>query len=222
MRTIKTILLSKIPYWAFSMLLVMACNPKETRTQEEQEREPSPEPKGIISEKEAGVLFDTYSRNRLPLIEKFENEAAEEGEENFMAARYTYFNFKEIQKYMKYIEEQAASAGKDIETLRIYYATYPAGSGNDSKKNTVFLVPTTKFGDVNKAFKIDTVNGKPVAEAIPWNFKGIGKESMEQEEKEGEKNQAGFFTGLATNTVLLRGGSLILNDGNTAPPPPNQ
>lgn len=220
MRTIKTILLSKIPYWAFSILLIMACNPKETRTQPEQEQEPSPPPKGIISEKDAGVLFDTYSRNRVPLIETFENEAAEEGEENHMAARYTYFDFAEMQKYMNYIQEQADSAGVEIQTLRIYYATYPKGNPKDPNKNTVFLVPTTKFGDVNKAFKIATVDGKPVAEAIPWNFKGIGNDAIEQEE--GAKNQAGFFSMMTTNAILFNGGSLILNDGSTAPPPPNK
>ena len=220
MKTIRTILQSKILYLAFSLLLVFGCNEKETKTQEEPE--PTKAPAQIISEEQAAILFNTYSTNRVPSIEEFENAGSEEGEEAHVAARYTYFDFNVMKEYMKYIEEQAASAGKDIRTLRIYYATYPARSPKDPNKNTVFLVPTTDFDNVNKAFKISLVDNKPVAEAIPWNFHRGGQKAMGQDQMENEKNQAGFFSLNATNTFLFNGGSLILNDGSTAPPPPNQ
>ncbi len=215
MRTIKTILLSKIPYWAFSLLLIMACNPKETKT--EVEPEPTKEPGQIITEKQAAVLFDTYSTNRVPSIQEFEDADLEEGEEKHVVARYTYFDFKVMQEYMKYIEEQADSVGKEIKSLRIYYATYPAESAKDPNKNTVFLVPTTDFDGLDKAFKISMQDGKPTAVAIPWNFDLNGQKASEQEE--GANNQAGFFSTTKANAVLFLGGSLILNDGNTSPPP---
>lgn len=218
MRTIKTILQSKIPYWAFSLLLVMACNQKEAKTQKEPE--PTKEPKQIITEEQAEILFNTYTTLGAPCIEETENAKLAE-EEKQDVARYTYFDFEVMKEYMKYIEEQATSAGKEIQTLRIYYATYPADSEKDPGKNTVFLVPTTKFGDVNKAFKISLEDNKPIAEAIPWNFDLRGQKASGQEQEEGVKNQAGFFASMTANAILQPGGSLILNDGNTAPPPPN-
>lgn len=193
----------------------MACNPKATTTQEESE--PTKAPGQIISEKQAAVLFDTYSTNRVPVIQEFEDADLEEGEEKHVVARYTHFDFKVMQEYMKYIQEQADSVGKEIKSLRIYYATYPAGSEKDPNKNTVFLVPTTDFDGLDKAFKISMQDGKPVAESIPWNFDLNGQKAPEQEE--GTKNQAGFFSATKTNAILFLGGSLILNDGNTSPPP---
>lgn len=216
MKTIRTILQSKILYLAFSLLLVMACNEKETKTQEEPE--PTKAPGQIISEKQAAVLFDTYSTNRVPCIDEFQNAQLEEGEDKHVAARYTAFDFKVMQEYMKYIEEQATSAGKDIKTLRIYYATYPDSSEKDPNKNTVFLVPTTDFGSDIKAFKIREEGEKHVAEAIPWNFGERG-----QVQTDDQKNKAGFFPMMTSNALVHPGGhSLILNDGNTSPPPFNQ
>lgn len=218
---IRTILQSKIYLLAFSLLLVVACNEKETKVQEEPE--PRKPPGQIISEAKATVLYDTYSSNRVPCIDEFENAMLEEGQERHVVTRYSAFDYKVIQDYMEYIEEQATLAGVEIESLRIYFATYPEGSEKDPNKNTVFLVPTTKFGQVNKAFKITEKDGKAVAESIPWNFKRNGGGAMHQEQDEGVKSQASFFPVITTNAVLQNGDkSLILNDGNSSPPPPNQ
>lgn len=216
MKTTRTILRSKNLYLTFSLFLVMACGGPGKETPVVQE--PADAPKQIISEEQAAVLFDTYSTNRVPCIEEFQKAAMKEGDEEHIVARYTSFDFKVMQEYMKYIEEQATIAGKDIKTLRIYYATYPDASEKDPNKNTVFLVPTTDFGRDIKAFKIAVEGDKHMAEAIPWNFDLRG-----QVETDDQKNQAGFFPMMTTNTLVHPGGhSLILNDGSTAPPPPNQ
>lgn len=201
---------------AMTLILTLGCKPEgETRTASEDVDRPGQ----IITVERAASLFKEYTDKRVPHV-LMELDSAEQAQ--YIPARYTEFDFDVIKQYISYIEQEAGSAQKDIKSLRIYYAVYPPNTGNKSKKSTVFLVPTTDFGDVNRAFKVDHENGKAIATAIPWDF-GTGVEQVGMSEASNQRQHASFGPAPANlnATPPLSNGSLILNDGNTAPPPWN-
>lgn len=142
-----------------------------------------------------------------------------EGQDStFIPARYTEFKFEVIKDYIKYIEQEAKTADKKIETLRIYYAVYPEGRGIRSNKTTVFLVPSADFNGENKAFQISMEGERIEADTIPWDF-GTGAKKMSMHFEQDQRQYATFGPLPASSAPVQDYRSLVLNDGSTAPPP---
>lgn len=198
---------------AMFLILFTAC---ETGGQSKVEKKPVDPPKQIISKDTAAILFKEYTRGRVPQVIAALDTAAQE---NFIPARYTEFEYDVIKKYIDYIEQEAKAANKEIETLRIYYAVYPPGMGSKSKKSTVFLVPATEFEGKNRAFEVRKDGESTEAVPIPWDF-GTGIKQMGMQVQHNQRQYATFGPSPATTTVQSNK-SLVLNDGNTAPPPYN-
>lgn len=181
-------------------------------------------PKEIITLEEATVLYETYTERRLPLIERFEIPTGES--KPFVAARYTYFDYKTIKQYLAFIEQEAASANVDIATLRFYFGNYPVEgfSGTDTeknaRKNTIFIVPTmNRDGQDFGFYTREGTDGKreavPIAEALGGNA-----QNQTGSIKDGQKQSYAGFALPALTYPYQGGQSLILNRGNSGPPPP--
>ncbi|MFI8378444.1 hypothetical protein [Leeuwenhoekiella sp. NPDC079379] len=110
-------------------------------------------PANIIPIAAADSLYQNYGNSRVPLIERAEN-ITEEGDTipkedvNYkQTTRYVSFSFKEMKKYMAYIEQQADSANIEILQLRVYLGKYGKKVKNKDKSNrgTVFFNPAAEF-----------------------------------------------------------------------------
>lgn len=205
-----------MPLAAMALVLNLGCKPEgESKAAAEEVQRP----KQIISKDQAAAMFKQYSRDRVPCAVAAQDSTEQE---SFIAARYTEFDYDVIKEYMAYIEQEATAANKEIETLRIYYAVYPPGMGGKSKKATVFLVPAADFDGKNRAFEVMKEGERAEAVAIPWDF-GTGVEQVGMQSKQSQRQYATFgpapFSSPAT--AVQPNGSLVLNDGNTAPPPYN-
>lgn len=173
-------------------------------------------PQQIISLEEAKRLYDHYTRRRTEQI--VTSEGPDEEGNPFVPARFAAFDYKTMKQYMAYIEQQAASANVDISGLRFYFGNYgeeEAGPGN-SRRNTVFLVPTTRTNGQDYGFYIATgPDGKPVAEPIRNKVGSPEENGMGANQNSQERSYAGF-----AKAALLQGSqSLVLNKGNSGPPP---
>ena len=196
------------------LILIASCQPCDC----EDSAVSADEPKGIISTEEAKELFKGYTSERVPKVLSAVDSAEREG---FLPTRYIAFNYKNIKNYMAYIEGKANSVDVDIDTLRIYLGVYSKNHPRDGGKATVFLVPATSSLDgKSRAFHIAEEGGRKFADSIPWNFGTDIKQMGQLMEKE-PRQYAGFGPSpLKTNIgPVLLNGSLILNDGNSAPPP---
>lgn len=206
-----------------SILLLSSCQEKKSdcpceEPKETMEYEEVKPPEGIIEYDDAAELFKNYTDMRSPIIENYEREVR--SKPDFIPTRYTEFSFKELQQYMAYIEQEAKAAEVEIQTVRIYLGTYSSERIKSPDHNTVFLVPTTEFDKVNKAFEIVDDNGRPRANALPMDF-GTGLKEMGMFIKEERRQYAGIGTMPASSAPVQGGKSLVLNDGSTAPPPWN-
>ncbi len=181
-------------------------------------------PAQIISMDEAQKLFDTYGERRVPLIERFEIPNAEAGA--FEAARFTSFDYTTIKQYLAFIEQEADSADVDISSLRLYFGNYPSrdelGEGvaeEDARKNTIFIVPTLKKDGQEYGFFIqEGPDGQ--RKAVPLVERGGAAQGMGGLKEAESRSYAGFAP--VSAPFLLPGNqSLILNRGNTGPPPNN-
>lgn len=173
-------------------------------------------PQQIISLEEAKRLYDTYTRRRTEQIVK--TEGPDEEGNPFVPARFAAFDYNTMKQYMAFIEQQAASASVDISGLRFYFGNYgdeEAGPGN-SRRNTVFLVPTTRSNGQDYGFYIATgPDGKPVAEPIRNKVGSPEGSGMGGTDNSQERSYAGF----AKAALLQQSQSLVLNKGNSGPPP---
>jgi len=216
MRTKQTIRRPFAGIVAMSLVLTMACKPGGETKSDDTNVDP---PKQIISKDRAANLFKEYTRDRVPYILSAQDTAEQK---DFIPARYTEFDYDVIKQYIDYIEQEAAAANKEIETLRIYYAVYPPGTGSKSKKSTVFLVPSADFEGKNRAFEVRQEEESTEAVAIPWDF-GTGVQQMGMQMQQDQRQYATFGPAPASaETLTVQGNrSLVLNDGNTSPPPYN-
>ncbi|MFT0716038.1 hypothetical protein [Flagellimonas lutimaris] len=197
----------------FTFLVLGACQQgpkKEEPTKPEEEVLP---PEGIISLEESKSLYDNYTRNRVDMIQQFEDEREPEGK--FIPARFTSFTYAEMKQYMTYVEQEAEAAGVKVSSLRLYFANYPNKPDfPDGKKvvhprqNSIFIVPTTMIDGEERGFYIGA-DGK----AKP--IKGVVSSSETGEKGEPNTSQASFAPS------LFQGGStsLNLNHGGSGPPP---
>ena len=133
-------------------LLIVSCENKPCNCGD-QETPVLGAPANIIPIAAADSLYQNYGNSRVPLIERAEN-ITEEGDTipkedaNYkQTTRYVSFSFKEMKKYMAYIEQQADSANIEILQLRVYLGKYGRKVKNKDKSNrgTVFFNPAAEF-----------------------------------------------------------------------------
>jgi len=179
-------------------------------------------PEQIIDMNEAQKLFDTYTEQRVPLIERFEMPNAES--EPFEAARFTSFDYATIKQYLAFIEQEAADAKVDISSLRLYFGNYPAKEElsqgveeKDARKNTIFIVPTLKKDGEEYGFFIrEGADGQRKAVLI------IERGDAGPETGGLQAPEIRSYAGFMPAPMPLPGNqSLILNRGNSGPPPNN-
>ena len=185
-------------------------------------------PKGyIISVEQAQQMYDAYSQRRVPIIQQYEDSLVSDGSK-FEPTRYAEYDLETIKQYISYIEQEAAQAKVNINTLRFYLANYPNSTTFPNgvavkypKRNTFFVVPTMEYKGINVGFSIKEENGKYTA--VPLSETTRNTERAQDRVKidsNAHMSQAGFF--VMNDTISPGGGttSLILNDGQVAPPPP--
>jgi len=232
MNFLKTKLLLTLTLLSISLLTV-SCNEEVKKDAEESQSEIKA-PEQIISVEQAKTMYDTYTLRRVKLIDSSEQPKPDGSK--FEAARYTSYDYKTIKTYLAYIEQEAALAGKDISTLRFYFSNYPDKAkfedGRDVKhprQNSFFIVPTIEQDGIDHGFfTIDGDNDKREAILIKDYLKIDQEQSSDQMGIVGPQNQksyASFIPSLNasnayTSPFLFQGDrSLILNEGNSAPPP---
>lgn len=193
-------------------LLIHSCEKKSCNC-DEQEIPIQEAPNNIIPVAAADSLYENYGNSRVALIELAEN-VTEDGDTipkddaNYkQTTRYVSFSFKEMKKYMAFIEQQADSANIEILQLRVYLGKYGKKVKNKDKSNrgTVFFNPAAEF--VTADGTKDTVSFA-IKKDAKGNFKAVTVGSV--------------LNGSALNNKS--GGeniqSLSENIGHEAPPPP--
>nr|WP_297783701.1 hypothetical protein [uncultured Allomuricauda sp.] len=203
-----------IAFLGASLLFFGACQqgPKKEESTEPQEEKVTP-PEGIISLEESKSLYDNYTKNRVDMIQQFEEERSPE--KKFEAARFTSFTYDDMKNYMAYVEQEAAAAGVKISSLRLYFANYPDKPDfPDGKKivhprqNSIFIVPTTTVDGDEYGFYIGADGkAKPIKDAI-GNPETGSKDAA-------NTSQASFAPSLFQDDSK----SLNLNHGGSGPPP---
>lgn len=136
-------------------LFIVSCGEKPNDNGHDTET--IPEPVHIISVEQAELLYSDYTENRVDLIENAQNvdengkPIPEDDPRYIPATRALYVDYKELKKYLKYIDQQAGAADVNVKNLRIYIGKYPDDStpeeigGKRPGSETVFLNPTTQF-----------------------------------------------------------------------------
>ncbi|MDF0716005.1 hypothetical protein PY092_07590 [Muricauda sp. 334s03] len=207
-----------IAFFGASFLLLGACQQgqkkeESTSPKQEEEKEVLP-PEGIISLEESKSLYDNYTKNRVDMIRQFE-ETERNPDEKFIPSRFTSFSFDKIKNYTAYVEQEAKKAGVKIASFRLYFANYPDKPDfPDGKKivhprqNSIFIVPTMMVDGEEYGFYIGA-DGK--AKLIK-NAVG-GSEIGPNGEK--DMSNASFAPAVFADDDE----SLVLNKGNSSPPP---
>lgn len=225
------------PMLAFASILCLSLlftlnSCKEQTRQAAQSKEPEvvKAPEQIISVAQAKNMYEQYSKRRAPLILRYEDSISK-GEKEFDVARYTYYDYATIKQYLAYIEQEAEKAGVEIASLRFYFSNYPDQETFENGKkvvhprqNSIFLMPTVKSEGRDYGFYIQ--EGESGSEVMllngqlqPYTPEGIGVKGNVN-----YRNEAGLvptlFPASSGAPVGLQGDkSLILNEGNSAPPP---
>lgn len=176
----------------------------------------------IISIEEAKSVYDNYTSKRANLIEA--SEAPLEDGSKFIASRYGDYDIETLKNYIKYVEQQADSAGVKVETLRFYFSTYPDKKEFPDKKkikhprqNSFFIVPTIKKDTFNYAFYIKNLgNGKKEA-ALIRDYPGIMDVKIGDANKT-NKSYASMVPNFKASTYQ-DDESLIMNKTTMGPPP---
>ena len=85
------------------------------------------EPEGLITDAEANQLEDNYTAK------------VEAGNISLNDTREVYFDFDELEDYVKYVKHQSDSLGYTNLGMRVYFGSKQA---NGTMETTVFFVPT--------------------------------------------------------------------------------
>ncbi|WGK65610.1 hypothetical protein [Croceiramulus getboli] len=180
----------------FMSVAFLACEQAKPHEEEHMEKPVDP-PTQIIPVEDAEILAQDYRRNRIPLIEEFQNRDDNgepidpEDPEYVRATQALTVDFETLKTYITYIEQQADSAKINISGLRIYLGKYPnAGKFPDGRPvkypnaETVFLNPVAPFenaqGQMSESgFAIvtnpdGTKKAVPVGQLLNKNMKGNG------------------------------------------------
>ncbi len=209
-------------------------------------------PEQIVTVKQAKAYYDNYSERRVPLIQRYEDSinrrrmgdtipgiqqqekggeksaAKVEGPAKFDVARYVYYDYKTIKKYIEFIDQQAAAAKVDISTLRFYFSNYPDSTQYEHpRQNSIMISPALHKDKREYLFYIDDSDPKnPHPVLLTDSFKPskvqIGTTSRE-EEKAYASIMPSFSTTNATVVYPYNGGqSLTMNKGTGVPPPDHE
>ncbi|MEM8508548.1 MAG: hypothetical protein AAF717_11990 [Bacteroidota bacterium] len=204
------------PTYRLLLLLVLvlfaSCNqpPKKDKPEEMEEEivKEVKQPEDLISLDEAKELCQNYERRRVPGIVKFET-AQHDSEEKFVPTQFVTFNLETLKTYIQYVEQEASKVNVAPDSLRIYLANYGM-EGRDPNQNTLFILPTAKVDGDYGGFYIAGEEAKLIRKYWPSD--------QNDGQEEDPKSKAGFVPSF--NLPLLQDDkSLILNYGNTGPPP---
>ena len=194
-------------------VLLSACNETPKQDAEPalltQEMENIDTPKEIISLDEAKTLCENYENRRIPSIMKFEM-AENASEETFVPVQFVAFKLETLKTYIKYVEQEAKKAKVTPDSLRVYLGNY-GKEGVDPNRNTVFVLPTAKVGNDYGGFYIgDNGEAKLIRDYWPRQENGG---------QEGEPRSKASFFPTFNASLMQGGGSLIMNRGQSGPPP---
>lgn len=208
------------------LFATLSCN--DEKKQEQQPGNPTPNevkaPDQIVSIEEAKNMYNNYTKKRADLIEA--TEAPQEDGSKFIASRYGDYDIETIKNYIKYVEQQADSAGVKVETLRFYFSTYPDKKDFPNNKkikhprqNSFFIVPTMKVDTMNLGFYIKNLGDGKKEAALIRDYSYMTDDKM-GEAKKHNKSYASIIPNFTLSSSQSNE-SLILNKGNMGPPPHN-
>lgn len=199
------------------------------------------EPKDVIvSFEDAEEFYDTYTTRRADVIRKFEDSlrrgnkkmqtqkttsAVESGQ--FVPTRYVEFNYKELNNYLKFIEQEAHDANVDITSLRIYLTNYPdkkkfkdGKSIKEPRRNSVMMVPTTSTGRENVAFYTadDSEDQQRKAYILTDDLRRTEKFLGGKKKEEGSLSPSMLLEPFSPPMPPQAAQSLVGNEGGLRPP----
>lgn len=208
---------------------------------------------GIIFPEEAQKLYVNYENRRVKLIQDFEDAYDEkntdykkqqqnqqgqnpgEGDNKdpngakFDVARYVFYNYEDLKKYMAYIENEAKLSGEKLSTLRFYFANYPDEETFPDgdvvvhrRQNSIMMSPTVKRPDGEHIFLTrDVADGKREIVLLENDFKRRKGDGSGEEQAE-PKNEASLIPSFLPNSSkapMFVDHSTTKNEGSSAPPP---
>lgn len=229
--------------WLLALFsILIACenheDPKATNTQA---------PGQIISVGQAKQMFDSYTTRRVPIIKRYEERV--DSSQAFDPTRFGEYEYETMKNYMAFIESEAALAKVKIGGLRFYLTNYPAAATfmdgkpvKHPRQNSFILVPTTDVDGEQQGFITRTTanGGRTVVLIKDWLLEQPLPEQQQENQLETPKQtgslskQENFgslkpqflfinpITGIAMPMVDGEDISLILNESNLRPPPPDQ
>lgn len=164
-------------------------------------------PESIIDIQKAIDYHENYKTRRVSVIKTFEEGISNkidvpDGVSNifkkFNPTIYVDFDYKELKKYLSYIESQANASNTNIETLRVYMGTHALTHPKYKNQNTVFMMPTMNKNGKTYGFCVEQINGQKKAVLVKDKINNSSPSSLKT----------------SSRTI-----SLIGNDGHSAPPP---
>lgn len=224
-------------YAAF--LILTGCGDQKTKEEESVVKiEEVKAPEQIISVEQARKMYQSYTERRVPLIQNYEKSQEVQKQEqtqvkdSFDVARYVYYDYQTIKDYLAYIEQEAAKADIEISTLRFYFSNYPNEARFEDGKavihprqNSIFILPASTVDNAQYGFYLKEQEDGSVAPAyLSWDLSPYIPEGMGAVHENGKSlasmgpnfNNANSST---MSTFQFGGGSTILNEGSSAPPP---
>ena len=195
-----------------TLLFMGACQEKPQKSRDEQPMEPKvvDAPKQIISLADADSLFVNYEKRRAGIISKFEMGLQDDDAKPFVPTQFVSVDIDVLKQYIAFVEQEAVKGGTKTDSLRIYLGNYGDTKRGVKKRrrNTVFILPAAQAEGGYGGIYIGD-DGK--AKLIRNFFKGG---------QEGEpRSKASFMPNFNTSLMQPGGGSLILNDMGSDPPP---
>lgn len=213
----------------FSFACILLITFSFTNCVEKSEKENTPvviAPAQIVEVTNAKIMYETYGKRRVPLIQRYEDsinrgkgydkmkqqkmkKTQKDGETQipkpFDVARYVNYDYETIKQYMAYIEQEAKAADVDISTLRIYFSNYPdqkffpksEDSIKHPRQSSILFAPTLKKGNRDFLFYIDdSMREGPQAVLLNNDFVPAEPNKMGSLNAKEEKSHASFLPSL--------------------------
>ncbi len=229
--------------WLIALVTILiACEDHENNSP------PTTQPPGqIVSVSQAKQMFDSYTNRRVPIIKRYEETI--DSTQAFYPTRFGEYDYETIKNYIAFIDAEAALANVEIGGLRFYLTNYPATSAFTDgsivkypRQNSFVLVPTTEVDGEQQGFITRTTanGGRTVVLIKDWLLEQNNPEGQ-QNQKSDTPKQVGFLqnnrhkgsmkprllfinpiNGIAMPVADGEDISLILNESNLRPPPPDQ
>lgn len=199
------------------------------------------EPKDVIvSFEDAEEFYDTYTTRRADVIRRYEDSLLKGGKETqaeanenesstgrFVPTRFVEFDYKELNNYLKFIEQEAHDANVDITSLRIYLTNYPnkekfkdGKAIKEPRRNSVMMVPTTAAGKKNVAFYTadDSEDQQRKAYILTDDLRRTEKFLGGKKKEEGSLSPAMLLEPFSPPMAPRAAQSLVGNEGGLRPP----